>query len=249
MFLTTPYLTEVKSVLVIDKTVAAHINSAACDTAVNPKPKDMSPEAFKAYYGNVKAACDTLRDSWGIAGVVYFPQFTGKVQPVADNANFKGETIIEQSLGYVVADDKVQLDKISQRLTGKDLKPLCVGDYISDISGITEKQVRMHHRITKKQIEKGIEQGVVRIEDRPGDGTVCCIGDYWFWFDADAEEMAPDECLNDANRENTIAKIAEALEGFRVDGNEDEYLYYVCILNENGITPEGMYVFCRDRQE
>ena len=92
--------------------------------------------------------------------------------------------------------------------------------------------------ITKELIRKGIESKVIRFESDPdgidGRGTVCAIGEYWFYFGGlTAEELTPDEYQENVPMEEIIDEVFDVLEDFRnTDGFEDEYEYYQCFLNE-----------------
>lgn len=92
--------------------------------------------------------------------------------------------------------------------------------------------------ITKELIRKGIESKVIRFESDPdgidGLGTVCAIGEYWFYFGGlTAEELAPDEYQENVPMEEIIDEIYDVLEVFRTTPwFETEYEYYQCFLNE-----------------
>ena len=52
--------------------------------------------------------------------------------------------------------------------------------------------------ITKEKISAGLKERLVTLEVDPnmGSGTVCRIGDWWFYFGGEtAEEMNPDKFL------------------------------------------------------
>lgn len=93
--------------------------------------------------------------------------------------------------------------------------------------------------ITKGQIKTGIQENAVRfiIDPNMGHGTVCEIGEHWFYFGGKtAEEENPSEFLQSADPDEVIDSIVEALEGIRddLDGG-DEYRYYEAVLKEGGI--------------
>lgn len=93
--------------------------------------------------------------------------------------------------------------------------------------------------ITLDHIKNGISAGVVKfiVDPNMGAGTVCQIGDNWFYFGGDrAESMNPDEYLKTVPGEN----VAEAVHGILTDFAKsedffDEYHYYKAILEETGI--------------
>lgn len=63
-------------------------------------------------------------------------------------------------------------------------------------------------------------------------GTVCRIGDSWFYFGGlEAEEMEPEEYLNNIPMGDIVREIYEVLEEFREDEElVDEYAYYGAVL-------------------
>ena len=99
--------------------------------------------------------------------------------------------------------------------------------------------------ITKELIRKGIESKVIRFKSDPdgidGRGTVCAIGEYWFYFGGlTAEELTPDEYQENVPMEEIIDEIFDVLEDFRnTDGFEDEYEYYQRLLNEKCREPRA----------
>lgn len=88
--------------------------------------------------------------------------------------------------------------------------------------------------ITKEKISSGLKERLVTLEVDPnmGAGTVCRIGDWWFYFGGEtAEEMNPDEFLKCVPEDDIVDEIFEALESFRQDEEcADEYEYYDAIL-------------------
>lgn len=97
--------------------------------------------------------------------------------------------------------------------------------------------------ITKEKIRNGIAKGIIRFIVEPGNievgiktGTVCAIGEYWFYFGGQtAENESPDEFLKNADIEEVIDSIFAVLEDFRRDEDSfgAEYTYYEAILDEN----------------
>lgn len=92
--------------------------------------------------------------------------------------------------------------------------------------------------ITKELIRKGIESKVIRLEADPhgcnGRGTVCAIGEYWFYFGGEtAEELTPDEYQENVPMEEIVDEIFDVLEEFRkTDDFAGEYGYYLSMLFE-----------------
>ncbi len=87
--------------------------------------------------------------------------------------------------------------------------------------------------ITRKMIKQGIECGAITFIDQGG--TVCSIGDYWFYFGGlTAEEMNPAEYLEAIPMEDIIGDVYTTLEDFRNHADFlDEYKYYEAYLKEN----------------
>lgn len=90
--------------------------------------------------------------------------------------------------------------------------------------------------ITKEMIRQGSQTNVIRLEADPngsdGRGTVCTIGDYWFYFGGLlAEELTPDEYRENVPMEEIIDEIYRVLDDFRGRSEfEDEYNYYLSVL-------------------
>lgn len=88
--------------------------------------------------------------------------------------------------------------------------------------------------ITKKKIEDGIREGLVTFEVDPNMecGTVCRIGDWWFYFGGlSAEEMNPSEYIACTPQEDIVREIFDTLDDFRNDEElRDEYDYYDHVL-------------------
>jgi len=91
--------------------------------------------------------------------------------------------------------------------------------------------------ISKDMIRDGIKRGIIRFVKDPNidSGTVCKIGEYWFYFGGlTAEEETPEEYVRNVPEEDIVSEIYDTLESFRQDdGLRDEYLYYVTFLREN----------------
>lgn len=89
--------------------------------------------------------------------------------------------------------------------------------------------------ITAEQIKEGIENGAIEfIEDPNAEyGTVCSIGDSWFYFGGEtAEEESPEEYLKHVPIDDIVAEVADVLNEFRLQSETfgDEYTYYEHIL-------------------
>lgn len=89
--------------------------------------------------------------------------------------------------------------------------------------------------ITKAMIEKGLEKGVVKLITDPNleSGTVCKIGDYWFYFaKQNCESLDPEHFFSSVPQKTAVNWILETLNEFQKDPDdyETEYHYYECIL-------------------
>lgn len=90
--------------------------------------------------------------------------------------------------------------------------------------------------ITKEQIKIGLDSGVVKLVVDPMEhGTVCQIGENWFYFGGlTAEEMSPDEYRRDIPQETIVDEIFSVLNDFRERPEFiDEYRYYDAMLSES----------------
>lgn len=90
--------------------------------------------------------------------------------------------------------------------------------------------------IAKEVIQAGLKAGLIRLETDPnmGSGTVCAIGDNWFYFGGTtAEEMDPSEYVKNVPEEDIVFSIYDVLEDFgKHEDFRDEYLYYAYFLQE-----------------
>ncbi len=87
--------------------------------------------------------------------------------------------------------------------------------------------------ITLQDVEHGYKNGTVKLIDSPyGDGTVCKIGEHWFYFGgAAAGACSVEEFKKYICEDWIIRQVFEALEDMRYDPTfEDEYAYYQSIL-------------------
>lgn len=88
--------------------------------------------------------------------------------------------------------------------------------------------------ITENLIRDGIRAKLVEFVVDPNmeKGTVCQIGDSWFYFGGEtAEELSPSEYVSEVPMEDITREIFEVLEEFRNDEEmKDEYNYYESVL-------------------
>ena len=92
--------------------------------------------------------------------------------------------------------------------------------------------------ITLEQITAGMEHGDVAVMDSlNGDGAVCQIGEYTFYFGGqEAEDITAAEYLTNVPKDEIAKEILGTLEDFRHDsGFADEYGYYEAFLNERAV--------------
>ncbi len=73
--------------------------------------------------------------------------------------------------------------------------------------------------ITEQMIADGYDKKLVRLMNSPNDdGTVCRIGDYWFYFGGQrAECMSAEEYRTNTHRNDIIREIFETLDDFKKD--------------------------------
>lgn len=94
--------------------------------------------------------------------------------------------------------------------------------------------------ITKSIIRNAIRENIIQFVVDPNmeSGTVCQIGDNWFYFGGmTAEDMTPQEYLEAIPMDDIISEVFDALEGFRQESEADEddceYAYYEAYLKEH----------------
>lgn len=89
------------------------------------------------------------------------------------------------------------------------------------------------HMITKQKIESGIREHLIKLVKDPNmdTGTVCKIGDWWFYFDVNADDTPPEKYLATTPIPKIVNKIFKTLNEFKGDEEtKDEYDYYDAIL-------------------
>ncbi len=92
--------------------------------------------------------------------------------------------------------------------------------------------------ITPEMIREGLKLELVKFISDPNNmldpGTVCQIGETWFYFGGPlAAELSPDEYVKAVDEDDIISMIIDALEELESNGEEDEYHYCRMYLNEN----------------
>ena len=90
--------------------------------------------------------------------------------------------------------------------------------------------------ITKTDIKDGIKKETIKfiIDPNMNAGTVCQIGEYWFYFGGiTAEEENPETYVKNVPIDDIVESIYDVLEDFRQDEEfQDEYAYYRAYLSE-----------------
>lgn len=127
-------------------------------------------------------------------------------------------------------------------------------DYFESIDNFAEQQLLMRFgkkaepapAITLEMVRNAFEVGLIRLILSPnGDGIACKIGELWFYFGGTTAEEYDSVAafLQDIPTEDIVSDIFTVLEAFRQDGESgevefaEEYAYYCCYLQENGIVP------------
>ena len=90
--------------------------------------------------------------------------------------------------------------------------------------------------ITLQMIADGIQDDKVTFITDPnmGSGTVCKIGDLWFYFGGlEAEEQNPAEYLCNTGLHDVIREVYDTLKAFESEPElADEWNYYYSILSK-----------------
>ena len=94
--------------------------------------------------------------------------------------------------------------------------------------------------ITLDMVEESIRNGKIRLVTDPNmeRGTVCQIGDFWFYFGGEtAEEMGPEEYRQNVPAVDIAREVFDVLKCFQQDGGMflDEYDYYEAYLREGAV--------------
>ncbi len=88
--------------------------------------------------------------------------------------------------------------------------------------------------ITRKLIKDGIKTKLSQFVVDPNmeSGTVCQIGDSWFYFGGlTAEELNPEEYTSCIPEDDFVSDIFDTLDYFcKVEELKDEYEYYEAVL-------------------
>ncbi len=98
--------------------------------------------------------------------------------------------------------------------------------------------------ITQQMLLEGYRNRIVRLIDSPNkDGTVCQIGNEWFYFGGEvAEDVTPEEYAKVVPEEDIIDEIYFTLKEFLLSGGELLEIYRNC---ENALNEGKNPTFCR----
>ena len=92
--------------------------------------------------------------------------------------------------------------------------------------------------ITLDIIEDGLYNNIIEITTNPYDEIVAQIGEYWFYFDSEANDecIELEDYLRQTDTKEISEKIYDTLDDMRridLPDENDEYNYYLAYLNEN----------------
>lgn len=119
-----------------------------------------------------------------------------------------------------------------------EIPSLCIEVKLTEQDGrVTEKiSVTRAGRLSEEEILAALQDGRVQLvtDSNMGSGTVCQIGEHWFYFGGQtAEEMTPEEFRRCVPEEDIAREITEVLADFRQHSEFiDEYRYYLYYLRE-----------------
>lgn len=96
--------------------------------------------------------------------------------------------------------------------------------------------------ITVNTIAKGLRSGLISLVKNPQQeiGTVCQIGEYWFYFGGEtAEEYDPKEFQDNVPFDDIVSEIYDTLMAFKEESPiNTEYFYYLAVLEIKGYTQQ-----------
>lgn len=119
-----------------------------------------------------------------------------------------------------------------------EVPSLCIEVKLTEQDGhVTEKiSITPAGRLTEEEILAALQDGRVQLVTDPnmGFGTVCQIGEHWFYFGGQtAEEMTPEKYRRFVPGEDIAREITEVLADLRQHSEFiDEYRYYLYYLRE-----------------
>lgn len=87
--------------------------------------------------------------------------------------------------------------------------------------------------ISTELIARGIAAGVAKLIANPDGYVVFQIGEHWFSFDLEREELSLDDYKAKVKLNDMLNCVEKAVNALRTDGFETEFLYYYHVLLEN----------------
>lgn len=154
---------------------------------------------------------------------------------------FVGDTGIDVPAELLEGKSENERLKIAYEYATEHIDEIPVADnaeYISNSDSFELEDCNLQHIITKEMIKSGIKAGLITFVPDPNadHGTVCKIGDNWFYFGGtEGEKCSPEEYTKNVPEDDIIDEIFETLESNRQAGRGDyefwgEYNYYYHIL-------------------
>lgn len=95
-------------------------------------------------------------------------------------------------------------------------------------------------KLTIEQIRRAINMGLIKFVVDPNleSGTVCSIGEYWFYFGGEAAEQEfPDTFLANADMDEVARDISESIDALK-QISPDEHQYYISYVLEGLASPK-----------
>lgn len=90
--------------------------------------------------------------------------------------------------------------------------------------------------ITKNMVRVGIKENLIRFVSNPDSvtGTVCEIGDEWFYFgNAETEKKTPTEYLAGTTSDEIVVDVFQTLNDMREqEALSDDYAYYESVIRD-----------------
>ena len=148
---------------------------------------------------------------------------------------FVGNTGIDVPAELLEGKSEDEKLKIAYEYATEHIDKIPVADnaeYISNSDSFDLEDCDLEPIITKEMIKSGIKAGLVTFVPDPNSdhGTVCKIGDSWFYFGgSEGEKCSPEEYTKNVPEDDIIDEIFEALESYDHDF-WGEYDYYGHIL-------------------
>ena len=159
---------------------------------------------------------------------------------------FVGDTGIDIPAELLEGKSEDEKIKIAYEYATEHIDEIPVADnaeYISDSDSFELEDCNLQHIITKEMIKSGIKAGLFTFAPDPNadHGTVCKIGDVWFYFGGtEGEKYSPEEYVKNVPENDIINEIYEALESFRQESKYDsdfwrdyDYCWHILIYRND----------------